>query len=628
MNKKNLSVIMAATMISTSVAPVFAAETTQVKKETITKKEATELVSKVRDLMSQKYTGGSQVGQPIYEIKVGETLSKLKIITNIDELEKLVNALGENKELIVTITDKGHITNSANEVVAEATEKYENSADLSAEANSITEKAKTETNGIYKVADVKASYDSAKDKLVITLRDKTETVTSKTIYVGIGDEKVDLTANPVDSTGTNLDPSAEGFRVNKIDKLGVAGAKNIDDVQLAEITIKNSDLNTVSPQDLYDGYRLTVKGNMVANGTSKSISDISAKDSETGKYKFTIKYTDASGKATELTVESTNEKDLKDAKAALEGNSKVKLIAGDDRYATAVAIAKQTKYTDNIVIVNSNKLVDGLAATPLAQSKKAPILLASDNEIPKVTLDYIKDIIKKSPSAKIYIVGGESAVSNTAKKQLESVTKNIERLAGDDRHTTSVAVAKAMGSFKDAFVVGAKGEADAMSIAAKAAELKAPIIVNGWNDLSADAIKLMDGKEIGIVGGSNNVSSQIENQLADIDKDRKVQRVEGETRHDTNAKVIETYYGKLDKLYIAKDGYGNNGMLVDALAAGPLAAGPLAAGKGPILLAKTDITDSQKNALSKKLNLGAEVTQIGNGVELTVIQKIAKILGW
>ncbi|EGT5080367.1 TPA: cell wall-binding protein Cwp2 [Clostridioides difficile] len=623
MNKKNLSVIMAAAMISTSVAPVFAAETTQVKKETITKKEATELVSKVRDLMSQKYTGGSQVGQPIYEIKVGETLSKLKIITNIDELEKLVNALGENKELIVTITDKGHITNSANEVVAEATEKYENSADLSAEANSITEKAKTETNGIYKVADVKASYDSAKDKLVITLRDKTDTVTSKTIEIGIGDEKIDLTANPVDSTGTNLDSSTEGFRVNKIDKLGVAGAKNIDDVQLAEITIKNSDLNTVSPQDLYDGYRLTVKGNMVANGTSKSISDISAKDSETGKYKFTIKYTDASGKAIELTVESTNEKDLKDAKAALEGNSKVKLIAGDDRYATAVAIAKQTQYTDNVVIVNSNKLVDGLAATPLAQSKKAPILLASDNEIPKVTLDYIKDIIKKSPSAKIYIVGGESAVSNTAKKQLESVTKNVERLAGDDRHTTSVAVAKAMGSFKDAFVVGAKGEADAMSIAAKAAELKAPIIVNGWNDLSADAIKLMDGKEIGIVGGSNNVSSQIENQLADVDKDRKVQRVEGETRHDTNAKVIETYYGKLDKLYIAKDGYGNNGMLVDALAAGPLAAG-----KGPILLAKTDITDSQKNALSKKLNLGAEVTQIGNGVELTVIQKIAKILGW
>lgn len=623
MNRKNLSVIMASAMISTSVATVFAAETTQVKKETITKKEATELVSKVRDLMSQKYTGGSQVGQPIYEIKVGETLSKLKIITNIDELEKLVNALGENKELIVTITDKGHITNSANEVVAEAIEKYENSADLSSEANSITEKAKTETNGLYKVADVKASYDSTKDKLVITLRDKTGTVTSKTIEIGIGDEKIDLTVNPVDSTGTNLDPSAEGFRVNKIDKLGVAGAKNINDVQLTEITIKNSDLNTVSPQDLYDGYRLTVKGNMVANGTSKSISDISAKDSETGKYKFTIKYTDASGKAIELTVESINEKDLKDAKAALEGNSKVKLIAGDDRYATAVAIAKQTKYTDNVVIVNSNKLVDGLAATPLAQSKKAPILLASDNEIPKVTLDYIKDIIKKSPSAKIYVVGGESAVSNTAKKQLESVTKNVERLAGDDRHTTSVAVAKAMGSFKDAFVVGAKGEADAMSIAAKAAELKAPIIVNGWNDLSADAIKLIDGKEIGIVGGSNNVSSQIENQLADIDKDRKVQRVEGETRHDTNAKVIETYYGKLDKLYIAKDGYGNNGMLVDALAAGPLAAG-----KGPILLAKTDITDSQKSALSKKLNLGAEVTQIGNGVELTVIQKIAKILGW
>lgn len=56
--------------------------------------------------------------------------------------------------------------------------------------------------------------------------------------------------------------------------------------------------------------------------------------------------------------------------------------------------------------------------------------------------------------------------------------------------------------------------------------------------------------------------------------------------------------------------------------------GPLATGKGPILLAKNDITNSQKNTLDKKLNLGAEVTQIGNGVELTVVQKIGKILGW
>lgn len=205
MNRKNLYVIMAAAMVSTSVAPSFAAEATQVKKQTITKKEATELVSKVRELMSQRYTGGSQVGQPIYEIKVGETSSQLKIITNIDELEKLVNALGENKELLVTIADKGHTTNSANEVVAEAIEKYENSADLSAEANSITEKAKTEATGIYGVATVEASYDSTKDKLVITLKDKTDVVTSKTLQIGIGDEKVDLAANPVDIAGTNLD---------------------------------------------------------------------------------------------------------------------------------------------------------------------------------------------------------------------------------------------------------------------------------------------------------------------------------------------------------------------------------------------------------------------------------------
>lgn len=70
-----------------------------------------------------------------------------------------------------------------------------------------------------------------------------------------------------------------------------------------------------------------------------------------------------------------------------------------------------------------------------------------------------------------------------------------------------VVVVKVMGFFKDVFVVGVKGEVDVMSIVVKVVEFKVFIIVNGWNDFLVDVIKLMDGKEIGIVGGFNNVFS-------------------------------------------------------------------------------------------------------------------------
>lgn len=138
--------------------------------------------------------------------------------------------MGENKEFIVIIIDKGYIINSVNEVVVEVIEKYENLVDFFVEVNFIIEKVKIEINGIYKVVDVKVLYDSVKDKLVIILRDKIEIVIFKIIYVGIGDEKVDLIVNLVDLIGINLDFFVEGFRVNKIDKLGVVGVKNIDDV--------------------------------------------------------------------------------------------------------------------------------------------------------------------------------------------------------------------------------------------------------------------------------------------------------------------------------------------------------------------------------------------------------------
>ncbi|GAA0218966.1 cell wall-binding repeat-containing protein [Metaclostridioides mangenotii] len=623
MNKKYLAIVMAGATVATSVAPVFAAEEKpEFDKETITVNESEGFISEIKSkYINLEYNAPGETVLPVYEIKADGAVMK-----DTEDLKKKIAAIPNNAQLVVRITDKGHAKVNG-KITSKAVEEYETLADLSEEAKNIESLIKENTNGLYGKATVTVSLDEAKEILEITLVDKTETgKTTKTITLKVGDNKVNLEAQPLDKAGNKIEFD-DKFKVENIVELGDADPVKIPSKIIKEVTIKNGELAVLPASDIYDGYRLSAKGVEIVKDKDKKISDISEKDEKTGKYNYVVKYIDAEGNPIELTIESTNLTTLEKSRNALLNNDvKVNVLAGDDRYSTAIEIAKESGLKDNIVIVNSSKIVDGLAATPFAKMKSAPILLASDTEVPQVTLDYIKSVIKSNPSANIYIVGGESAVSKQAEKQLTSITKNVERLAGDDRHTTSLEVAKVMGEVSEptkAYVVGAKGEADAMSIAAKAAEDYSPIIVNGWTGLSKDSMTMLKDKEIDIIGGTSNVSSDLENDLKLVAKDSKVDRVEGETRHDTNAKVIENYYTDINTLYVAKDGYGNDNMLIDALAAGPLAAN-----NGPILLATDQMTDSQEKAIKSKENKPGTVVQIGNGIKSAVYTKLASILGW
>lgn len=621
MNKKYLAVVMAGATVATSVAPVFAAEENTITKETITVDESAKLISEIKSkYMDLEYNAPGETVAPVYKIEADGT-----VVKDTAELKKKIEDIPNNAQMVVKITDKGHAVVNG-KVTSKAVEKYESFADLSVEAQKLKGLA-TSTKGIYAKADVSVSLDSEKEVLEITLVDKAETgKTTKTITLKVGDKKVNLEAQPTDKDGDAIEFN-DNFKAENIKALGEADPVKIPEKVIKEVTVKNGELAVVGATDIYDGYRLSAKGVDIVKDEARQVSEISEKDDQTGKYSFVVKYIDAAGKPIELTVESTNETTLEKTRNALANNDvKVNVVAGENRYSTAIEIAKESGLNDNIVIVNSNKIVDGLAATPFAKMKSAPIVLASDTEVPQVTLDYIKSVIKSKPSANIYIVGGESAVSKEAEKQLTNITKNVERISGDNRHTTSLEVAKEMAkgtSTNKAYVVGAKGEPDAMSIAAKAAEESTPIIVNGWSGLSNESMTMLKDKEIDIIGGVNSVSSSLENDLKLVAKDSKIDRVEGENRHDTNAKVIEKYYDKIDTLYVAKDGYGNNNMLIDALAAGPLAAG-----KGPILLATDQMTDSQENAIKAKEVKPSNVVQIGNGIKTPVYTKLANILGW
>lgn len=428
-------------------------------------------------------------------------------------------------------------------------------------------------------------------------------------------------------------------------------------------------VETVKPENLFNGLTLTNEGKKLVDALENGIevngkvfevkqsTDHKISKLSNGMYELVMDFVGTNKSSTYKTTNETfrfqikvtakTEEELKNiAKmftltedGKVEGPS-VNTIIGPRRTETAVQISKENfkpvSKNGNVVLVGSNAVVDGLSAGPLAKLVNAPLLLTSANALDTNVEDEIKRLLVNNTAKSdlqtqtVYIVGGTSVVSENVVNKLKQLGIKVERLAGDRRDTTSLAVAKKMAQknakFEKAFVIGAKGEADAMSISAHAAKEQAPIIVGALNgSLSNDAKNLITNKQIDIIGGETAVNKKLEEELKSIDKDKNVTRVKGLNRFETNANVIKTYYTGANHVYVAKDGQKEgNDKLVDALAISPVAA----TNNGVVVLATNNLTDAQQNALKSSASTAKKMTQVGGGVSETIITKIAKMLGF
>lgn len=99
------------------------------------------------------------------------------------------------------------------------------------------------------------------------------------------------------------------------------------------------------------------------------------------------------------------------------------ILAGNDRYKTAVEVAKSfktilNKNIDTIVVTNGEDFPDALCSGPLASELNAAILLTKSDKINSDTMEYIKS----NPNIKnIIIVGGENSVSKNAENELRAI---------------------------------------------------------------------------------------------------------------------------------------------------------------------------------------------------------------
>ena len=686
MNKKKLSVVMAGAMLASSVAPVLAAE---VQKSEVSANELGLLMEELRvlvdtNLFADEEINGDLAGESVYAIYVND-LPKAQLVAGASQetWQNVFNAIDADD--VVKVYSKGFIEKDGKKYHYDTT-KAEYATYTKDELVALGLKLGSSTNQWAKYNKLidSAEFDETSQQLVINFKDNTglNGGNNNTMSIAVGAKEINEDKY-INASGKSVDfPAASsgngqvtpGMFYGFPQKPAVSGSEEVKSSLVREITITPGGYD-LTVEELYDGLMLTEKGHdfftqikeAMAIGRTVEIHGNNVDDSWIGyngtdydnvkdaikmvgnKARFSIKF-GAKGKlaAETYTITGTNESNTERlAKWMVKPLARVDILAGSNRYETAVKIAEEYAeltgditsyhgYEANIVLVNGNALVDGLAAAPLAaklsekNGLKAPVLLTEADSLPKATKAYLKEVIKNVhignlKDVTIHLVGGETVLNKSLERELKGLGFSVERYGGDNREATSLEVAEAMGDKSEAFLVGADGEADAMSIAAVAAEETTPIIVAKKGGVSEDAIYELRDKEVTIIGGENAVSKADYNAVKA--EARGVLRIAGSNRQATNAEIVKKYYKnnflRAENIIVAKDGKANKAELVDALAAANMAS----AKNAPIVLATDKLSKDQLNALILNAKDAEALYQVGHGVARDVVKTIATQLG-
>ena len=704
MNKKRLSVVMAGAMLASSVAPVLAAE---VQKSEVSAAQLGLLKKELRETLESKTFHSTDVkaGKSVYYVTKGLTGSKVDTVAGLDSF--IADLKAGDKVYVWSegfrTDEKGNYFSTTKEEEklvgtykkADFTDKTENAFGVAKDATKLTKQINDECWDAANAGTIRKVLvsDSGENGSGYYYRDNSAIIKLASgieISLTEGSEILDF-AKPIDKDGYEVKidsskltgktySSVDADTKDKLDNIvGFASKKttvapgaeeDLKEEKLKEITITTGG-NDLAVSDLYDGLMLTTKGHdflnqikyydKVSGNHNNAVVDKQIKRIPgTDKYTFNVEFkTIAALSAQNYTITGDSKEEAEILRSWLANRlAKVDILAGSNRYETAVAIAKEqalkgnnlggSDVAANIVLVNGNSLVDGLSAAPLAAKLRlhkdagtaAPILLTEADELPKATKAYLKELVANKTinnlNTTIHLVGGTSVLTKSLERELKDLGFKVERYGGDNREETSLEVAKVIGNTSSAFVVGAEGEADAMSIAAVASTdldnnwnngtQTTPIIVSKKGGLTEDAIDALKDVNATIIGGENAVSKA--DYEAVKEEANSVNRIAGSNRQATNALIIEKYYsgsfaGSTKNVIVAKDGQKNKAELIDALAAANMASNK----KAPIVLATNKLSTAQINALELNAKDAATLYQVGNGVARDVVKTIAQRLG-
>lgn len=263
-------------------------------------------------------------------------------------------------------------------------------------------------------------------------------------------------------------------------------------------------------------------------------------------------------------------------------------LAGDDRYATAAAIAREGwTQSEYAILVCGENYPDALVATPLAKKVNAPILLSYTGSLPLVTKQELTDLKVK----KVILVGGTGVLSDDILSDLQKMGIASNRLAGNDRYETALVVASQFSDASQIAVTTGEDFADALSIAPIAAIKNMPIILVPKNSIADDALGLIKQHKLSktyIIGNTDQISDHVAQQFPNVE------RITGATKYERNIAVFKKFSTELNSNYVYV-ATGND--FADALTGTALAA----KNNSPIVLVDTALSEVTRAYLDNEL---------------------------
>lgn len=352
--------------------------------------------------------------------------------------------------------------------------------------------------------------------------------------------------------------------------------------------------------------------------------------------------------ATQITIDSSVDPDTDRDKVLNVINYDVR-FGGDDRYETAAELFDfaVSNYpddinTDNAVLASGELYPDALSANYLAGELKTSTLLTRSDKLSPAT----KNTILTHNVKRVYIIGGEGAVSASVEAEIEALSigansgnDNVEvvRISGDDRYETNEAVNRyeddqtgeiAGGARDTVLLASGLGFGDALAMGPIAYQKNYPLILTRGDEVNANLdtqLGYFDPEDVVIAGGTAVVSTGLEAELED--DGYTVSRLAGQNRSKTAAAIatwategidkedgtpVEGILGQDQGFDDSSVAISNGRFFADALSAGPIA------GMGTFVILLADKGDKLGDGTAAYLN-GKLVGEPNDGQHLDIL---------
>ncbi|MBO1770965.1 cell wall-binding repeat-containing protein [Agrococcus sp. TF02-05] len=285
-------------------------------------------------------------------------------------------------------------------------------------------------------------------------------------------------------------------------------------------------------------------------------------------------------------------------------------VDGGDRYETAVNLSASA-YPEGapVVYVASGQVwSDALAAGPAAAHEGGPLLLVQKDAAPEVVLEEIERL----GAERVVIVGGEQTISAATQAAIGALAGvgTVDRVAGIDRYTTSLAVAEyAFDTADGAYVATGLGFSDALSAGAAAGHLDWPLLLidprAAVNDETKGTLAALSADRVRVAGGPATIPSSV---VADfVDAGHVVSRLGGADRYAVSAAITRSAFSAADHAYLA------SGLVFSDALAGAAVAG---AQDEPLMIVRATCVPQNVHDELERLGVTG-VTLVGGPATLT-----------